>query len=141
LIKGNPSGRPINKREPKPAPELPSPPPELSAEALQEWKRIAPRLLRVGILTALDRTALAAYCQAYGRWIQAERIVKAEGELIVTTHHGNKIPHPALGIANRAMNDAVKFAAEFGMTPSGRSRVGVSFRDLQTDPSDHFFSP
>jgi P27 family predicted phage terminase small subunit len=25
------------------------------------------------ILTELDRAALAAYCQAYGRWVEAER--------------------------------------------------------------------
>lgn len=40
---------------------------------LAEWKRIAEALNRIGLLTQVDRAALAAYCQAYGRWMEAER--------------------------------------------------------------------
>ncbi len=32
-----------------------------------EWKRLAQEMHRLGIISQLDRAALAAYCQAYGR--------------------------------------------------------------------------
>ena len=39
---------------------------------------------------------------------------------------GHMIQNPLVGVANKAMNDMVRFAAEFGMTPAARSRVSVS---------------
>ncbi len=66
LIEGNPGKRPINGREPKPPGSLPSCPAHLSATAKTEWKRLARSLNRIGMLTEIDRAAMAAYCQAYG---------------------------------------------------------------------------
>jgi P27 family predicted phage terminase small subunit len=145
LVTGNPGRRRINHAEPKPTAQLLDPPPELSAAAMAEWQRIAPRLVAAGMITSIDRAALAAYCQAYGRWVQAERLLAAvaandrmEGLLIKTTN-GNVIHNPLVSIANKAMRDTVLFAAEFGMTPSGRSRVKANFHDEQGDAADKFF--
>lgn len=62
-----------NKAEAKPAVCIPEPPPELSADAREEWDRTSLRLYAAGLLTGIDGSVLAAYCQAYGRWVQAER--------------------------------------------------------------------
>lgn len=80
-------------------------------------------------MTDVDRAALAAYCQSYGVWAQAERAIaklQAGGELnglLMKTTNGNVIQHALIGIANKARADVVRYAAEFGMTPSARSRV------------------
>lgn len=80
-------------------------------------------------MTDVDRAALAAYCQAYGVWAQAERAInklQVGGEvngLLMKTTNGNVVQHALIGIANKARADVVRFAAEFGMTPSARSRV------------------
>jgi P27 family predicted phage terminase small subunit len=137
VVSGNRGKRPLNKAEPKPETRIPKPPEELSAEALEEWKRIAPLLLAAGMITVIDRAALAAYCQSYGRWAQAERALAA-GELVIKTVRGNLVYNPLVRIANKAMADMVRFAAEFGMTPSGRSRVKVS--DKQASAADSFFA-
>lgn len=144
LITG--SKRPINHAEPKPKPALPRPPAELSDDALIEWKRVSRQLLVLGILTLIDRGTLAAYCQAHGRWLQAERALadmakrdQLTSGLMIKTHHGNVIQNPLVGTANKAMNDMVRFAAELGMTPSARSRVKTSY-DQQGDKADDFFS-
>ena len=71
-LMGNPSGRPFNEKEPKAPKRLPKPPVHLSDEALAEWERVALDLYHAGVLTDFDRAALAGYCQAYGRWTQAE---------------------------------------------------------------------
>jgi P27 family predicted phage terminase small subunit len=51
---------------------LPRCPTHLSDAARKEWRRLATPLHDAGILTLADRAALAAYCQAYARWVEAE---------------------------------------------------------------------
>jgi len=91
-------------------------------------------------MTELDRAALAAYCAAYGRWAQAERAVNqmaskdgVNAALLIKTKDGNAIQNPLVGIANKARADVVRFAAEFGMTPSARTRVTATPDDSQQE--------
>jgi P27 family predicted phage terminase small subunit len=130
LIGGNAGRRPINSREPSVALATPPPPPELNDDAKKEWARVAPMLGAAGLLTPIDRAALAALCQAYGVWVLAERALArmaahdpVTNGLLIKTTNGNAIQNPLVGIANKARADLVRFAAEFGMTPSARSRV------------------
>lgn len=124
LIKGNPGKRPIPENEPQPEAVAPEPPDHLSTEAREEWDRLAPALAGLGLLTAHDMATFGAYCQAYGRWRQAEKAMKGL-EPVVKTGNGSLMQHPMVGIANRAAADVVKYAAEFGLTPSARARIGV----------------
>ena len=68
----------MNPDEPAPDPSLPDAPTHLSPEAREEWDRVAGELYDLGVLSAVDRAALAAYCQAYGRWVAAERELRRE---------------------------------------------------------------
>jgi len=78
---GNPGKRKINENEPRATIGEP-PMPKLSRVAAIEWRRIVPLLLRLGVLTVVDGKALAGYCHAYARWLQAERDVKRYGGTI-----------------------------------------------------------
>ena len=60
LLEGNPGKRRINGQEPQPPWTLPSCPAHLSPSAKAEWKRLAKTLNAVGLLTQVDRAALAA---------------------------------------------------------------------------------
>ena len=135
MIEGNPGRRALNPREAKPELELPSPPPFLNADAKEEWVRVSAELYGLGLLTGIDRGPLAAYCQAYGRWTQAERAIlemqkngKLGAGLMIMTSNGNAIQNPLVGTANKAMRDMIHCAAEFGMTPSARSRVDAGHK-------------
>jgi P27 family predicted phage terminase small subunit len=146
LVTGNPGKRKLNEAEPLPASVLPSPPPHLGDEAKVEWGRISEELYRLGLLTGVDRTALAAYCQAYARWVQAEKAIakmaekdQLTGGLMIKTSNGNAIQNPLVGIANKAMADMVRYAAEFGMTPSARSRINVEPPGETQDPAEAYF--
>lgn len=131
LIDGNPGKRPI--KEPLALPSgYTTPPGHLSKEARQEWQRVGRTLHAIGVLTKLDRAAFAVYCQAYGRWVQAERALekmaaKAGADsgqgLIMKTKAGNLIQNPLVGTANKAMEQVLKAASEMGLTPSVRSRI------------------
>jgi len=143
LITGNPGHRQLNDKEPRPALSLPMAPAELNDDAKVEWGRVSEELYRIGLLTGIDRGTLAAYCQAYGRWMQAERAIAEmakrdtlTGGLMIKTTNGNAIQNPLVGIANKAMSDLVRYAAEFGMTPSARSRIQTDVVQLQNSHED-----
>ena len=44
---------------------------------------------------------------------------------MIETSNGNAIQNPLVGTANKAASDVVRYAAEFGMTPSTRVRLAV----------------
>lgn len=122
LIQGNPGKRALNKAEPKPQIKAPTCPGHLSKEAKAEWRRIMPILINLGIMTKIDRAALAAYCQSYGRWVEAEKKADEKGP-VIKSPTGDIRTNPYLVVANRAMDNMRKFLVEFGMTPSSRSRI------------------
>lgn len=121
-LEGNPGKRPLPVNELQVDPGIPARPTFLKGAAKKEWDRVAPELFRLGVLTKIDRAALAAYCQAYGRWEEAERKVKKDGYLFETSN-GNLIQNPMLSVANKALELMHKFLTEFGMTPSSRVKV------------------
>lgn len=123
-LAGNPGKRAINKKEPKPASRVPQCPPHLKGDAKVEWKRVTKELHTLGILTKVDRATLTAYCMAWGDLVKAEQQIEKEGEVIVSDK-GGMYQNPWVAIKKRSMDQVVKFSAEFGMTPSSRSRLKV----------------
>jgi len=86
----------------------------------------------LGLVTTIDKDALAMYCVIFMRWVKAEKMVRDKGEIIKTAA-GNIIQNPYLSIANRALEQLNKLGAEFGMTPSSRSRVKVDAADPERE--------
>lgn len=144
LVKGNPGKRALNKREAKLDVSRPVAPPFLCEDGRAEWDRVIDTLFTAGLVTQLDAAALGAYCASYGRWAQAERALRrveeTEGDgLTTTTCSGNVIQNTLVGIANKAAADMVRYAVEFGMTPSARSKVQAHDPDATADPTKEFF--
>ena len=71
LLTGNLGGRKLNPNQAKPDLAQPTRPDFLNGHAKFEWNRIVGTLFRAGLMTELDRRVLAAYCQSFGRWVQA----------------------------------------------------------------------
>ena len=122
IVSGNPGKRPLNSREPRSEPDLPTCPSHLLPTAKAEWKRLARELYHLGVLTRLDRATLAGYCQAYGRWVEAEKKL-TETPGILKMPSGYIQANPWLTIATKQMELMQRFAIELGLTPSSRSRV------------------
>jgi len=127
LVEGNPGHRNMNKREPKPTNAIPSCPRQLSATARAEWKRVSAILHRNGLISLLDRAALAAYCSSYARYIYFEgKLAKKPSQAIQKLGTRGK-PYeqisPTFTIMKQSMKDMNTFLAKFGMSPS--DRVGL----------------
>lgn len=121
---GNRGKRAWNHDEPVPPDLIPDCPEHLSDIAAAEWDRVAESLHAMGVLSAIDRAALAAYCQAWGRWVEAEARM-AETPLLIRTPSGYPQQSPWLSIANKQLEVMARFMAELGMTPASRSRVNL----------------
>lgn len=139
LLQGNPGNRPINKKEPKPKAQKPRAPTHLDDEAKKEWRRMSDKLFDLGLLTEIDKAALAAYCMAWSRWVQAELNIQKYGMVQLSPDKKWPVQSPYLPIANRAMEQMTKLLAEFGMTPSSRSRLQVDTGE-KSDPFEEWAS-
>jgi P27 family predicted phage terminase small subunit len=84
----------------------------------------------MGVLTPIDRAALAAYCQAYGRWVEAEERLR-ETPMLFKTPSGYVQQSPWLGIINKQLEIMGRYLVELGMTPASRSRVGGNVAPAQ----------
>lgn len=148
LVEGNRGKRPLNKNEAKPEIKRIDPPGFLHEYAKEEWRRVSDLLYNLGLMSEIDRGALAICCQAYARWRQAEEALAEQAKedlvnhsLTIQTINKNNISNPLVGIANKAMADYGKYCTEFGMTPSARSRIDteIAGRAQAQDPAEQYF--
>lgn len=122
LLDGNPGKKPIPRGEPEPDTSMPQPPAYLDDVALAEWHSLAPELHRIGVLTIVDRTALAAYCESFSQFVRASETLRAEGDVTIGAH-GGQVAHPCVAIANQAKSMMHKYLIEFGLTPASRAKL------------------
>jgi P27 family predicted phage terminase small subunit len=148
LLHGNPGKRRLNPNEPAPGGKPPTCPSHLCPAGKAEWKRLASQLTLLQILTELDRAALAGYCQAYGRWVEAEKKLR-ETPVLIKLPSGHVQQNPWLTIANKQLELMHKYLTEFGLSPVARSRVSLSALPLgkskfdgllgaNSEPDEHF---
>ena len=137
LLAGNPGKRPINDHEPSYVPfsSLGEPPPELDQIAKEEWMYIVPLLTESGVLTAIDKTAITAYCMLFSRWIQAEAEIRKSG-CVSKGSTGSLVISPWVRIASKAVEEMRSLMSEFGMTPVARSRINVASTRTVEDELD-----
>jgi P27 family predicted phage terminase small subunit len=124
---GNRGKRAWNHDEPIPPEGIPDCPPHLNEAGREEWYRLVDALVEMRVVTMVDRAVLAAYCQAYGRWVEAEEKLK-ETPVLIRTPSGYVQQSPWLTISNRQMELMGRYMAELGLTPASRSRI-VALRD------------
>ena len=138
IAQGNPGKRPLNVHEPRPTKGMPSCPAWLDAEAKAEWKRVAPDLHRMGMLTKIYRAELASFCVAWSMLVTATKHVKDNGITIITAK-GFVVPNPALQVVSKSMNDIRSFGSNFGLDPAARTRLHAPDQG-ESDPLDDFLA-
>jgi len=131
IIAGNPGKQKLPKGEPEPDVCIPAPPDCLDVYAIEEWNRITPVLLSLGIISDLTVPAVIAYCDAYSDWRTAtEELNKIKKKsplqsLIQQTSNGNLIPNQLKLVAKAARADMIRYATEFGGTEAAKARLAV----------------
>ncbi|CDM57619.1 MULTISPECIES: phage terminase small subunit P27 family [Rhizobium] len=105
--------------------KAPAAPKQLSAFARAEWKRIMPGLIERGIITRGDLGGVEDYCRARGLVREIEDGLRSSGE----------IDMKLCRLQDKAMQTARQLAAEYGLSPVSRARVGNAATD--DDDSDN----
>lgn len=130
ILEGNPGKRRLNLSEPKPPEGIPEMPEHLDDEAQREWNRISAALNSLGLLTTVDRAALAAYCVAWSMWVRAEKEMQQHS--IVDMSQGVPRLSPWWSVAKDSLDRMRAFLIEFGLSPASRSRI-VGSAKIETD--------
>jgi P27 family predicted phage terminase small subunit len=128
-LHGNPGRRPLPKNELEPERGIPEPPEWLSDVALEHWRTLAPELDAAGVLTVADGHALAMLCEAHAEWRSASEAIEQKGEVYTkVTAAGKSTPvaRPEVAMRSDAWSRMKSMLAEFGLTPSSRSRVSAT---------------
>lgn len=143
-LKGEKRRDRINDDEPVPSVGDVSPPSDLSPEAKAVWGRLAPDMVRRGVLTPWDVDAFAIFCDAVDRSDTARRHLDAEGavtEQPVFDRNGKETGHRVLQnpwwrVWKDAAEVCARYGARFGWTPSDRAGLKVGDREQETPGAD-----
>lgn len=125
-LQGNPGHRPLPP-EPRFAAASAAPPPDLDVAGLDEWTRVAPALVAIGVVTEPDRAALEAYCRWFSRWRGA--MVRLESGKLKPARY-----RAVLIEAREASKELRAYAVQLGLTPATHSRVVGKPNDPAENP-------
>jgi P27 family predicted phage terminase small subunit len=116
----------------------------LDKEGRKEWRRICPELKALDLLTNVDVSALAVYCDVVSRYIEATKAVQASGFILrdpagdgsgdgsaeEVVNPGTRAVSESADAENPAVIVAVRYArliklylVEFGLSPSARAKL------------------
>jgi P27 family predicted phage terminase small subunit len=158
-LQGNAGKRRLNEREPAPEVAAPEMPEYLTGEAALEWQRLVPILLSMKVLTPSDQNALAALCCAHAQFVEAQRDIALNGQLLdiyaVCEYQGVPITgksgapkavllevkkNPSIQIASDADRRLRAYYAMFGLNPASRSKLSTNASSNETpDALDSLF--
>ena len=127
-LTGNPSRTPARRTGAAPVPlaRAPKPPVWLGKDGAAVWLKLAADLIQRRMLAASDLPAFAVLVSAVVDHRQATEILAAEG-LITSAGTGALKAHPATALKAQAATLILRFAGEFGLSPSARqSLIGAA---------------
>ena len=138
-LNGNPSGRPLNKKEPKP----------IKSKEPKEWSVVKKNKIahaafvdNVKILNSMQMltdaviTLLNVLCICQARIEEAEEQISKDG---ITTNYTNTrgetnpVSHPSVGTSIKYAQMLRSICTEFGMTPSSRGRLQLPTEKIESD--------
>ena len=141
VVRGTDRADRRNAAEPQPERSRPSAPGHMSDRGREAWGYVVGLLDRMGVLTEADALAVELLCEARADWLAARGEIEAAGGVTYVTDAGLVKAHPAVAMRNDAARRMQSLLAEFGMTPSSRSKVAARGEDGEAaDPAARFFS-
>jgi P27 family predicted phage terminase small subunit len=115
----------------------PACPPELEGAAREAWERFSQELDSCGIGSQLDAIALQLLCETYAAHVVAAEQVAKLGAVWIERTEPGKLPKfaysPYWVIQKNEQKKLLTLLAEFGMTPSSRTRVSARPTETKLD--------
>jgi P27 family predicted phage terminase small subunit len=101
-----------------------APPSWLSPAAAEEWQRVAKDLDRQGRLATMDESMLGSYCMEITTYRRLCSFLAEHGHVYVLPN-GISALRPESKLADTALKNSIRLAAEFGLTPNARTRANT----------------
>lgn len=111
-----------NPDQPLPAIAAPAVPRYLVGLERGTFRRTARLLAGMRVISEADVDALAVYAVTFARWRRLVSELRKEDD-IISTPTGQKRINPKLQAIDKCVDQCHKLLAEFGLTPSARTRV------------------
>ena len=118
---------------------MPNVPRYLDEHAAEVWRDLGGGLLRAGLLTVVDKYALAMFCVPAGRYIHGNLMIEKTGGPVLTSDAGNLYQNPWLHVVNKAFDQMRQMLSEFGLSPAERARLHVAVADGEPSLADQLF--
>ena len=118
----------VNQAEPI-APDEELWPPPLPDDVQDVWTYSVRQIDHMRLKSSADRDALVAYCVAVVNNRRAMYDLEDNGITIPGSLPGTVVTNPAWRVFRDSSNVIRAFAQEFGLTPSGRTRIKVEGGD------------
>lgn len=120
--------------------EIPPCPAMLGKIARKEWRRQSLALQELGVIAQIDRAALAVWCDAWEEFLTAVHHLKKHGRTVKGSM-GQVVQSPWLRTKAGAADRLLKYAAQFGFTPSARARINSVGQDEEDGMGEFLAEP
>ena len=122
--------------------QLPEPPELLSEIGVVEWYKITSQLFNLKMLHHVDLSLILAYCNEMATYIECETELKKSGRVDTFKNTNGDIVRtqakPFVKMKNDALNNALKLASNFGITPSARANISAPVTTNNTQIINYF---
>jgi P27 family predicted phage terminase small subunit len=109
----------------------------LDGEGRKVWRRLVRHCDRLKVLSDSDLPLLSLLCDQWAVYLEASAFLREHGSVYsLRDADGNVkavMPFPQVSIRNRAAEHVRRLSAEFGLSPSARSRVNGRAEDGPVD--------
>ena len=122
--------------------KIPSAPKWLSRYGKEEWNKVVNQLFNLQMLHNVDLIMIESYCNEISLYKECEielRNTKRIDEF--TSSEGlvlRRQANPLIKMKNDALNNALKIAREFGLTPVARASISAPITTNNTQINNYF---
>jgi len=122
--------------------EIPESPEWLSEIGKNEWKKVTTQLYNLEMLHAVDLKLIEAYCNEIALYIECEMQLRKENRIDeFKSSQGDLLRRqasPLIKMKNDALNNSLKLAAQFGLTPVARASISTPITNNNTQINNYF---
>ena len=122
--------------------QLPEAPELLSTIGVEEWYKVTSQLFNLKMLHHIDLRLIESYCNEMALYIECESELRKNGRVDIFKNTNGDIirsqANPYVKMKNDALNNALKLAAQFGLTPVARANISAPVTTNNTQINNYF---
>ena len=109
-----------NEAQPEKVGKVPSAPKYLCEYGREMFERLAPKLVRLHLLTEIDDVLLIMYCDAWATWRHARETYNT-----LTYKSSGAERREIARTINKARIEVMKLGVDLGLSPGARTRIDI----------------